>query len=122
MKKFIALLLALILAFSLVGCGGSKGKNENGPTLEEKIEDAIRAEASVEIIFKYEGSLSQCVCTTIDDNGNGTYDVYGYVIVKDYYGVNYRGNFDAVVRVTESDGVIIDTDVEAFDLDTPRKQ
>ncbi len=117
MKRFFILFLTTILAFSLLACG------EKGPSREEQINEEIRstiqAEAAVECMFNYSNvKLAMATCTTIRDNGDGTYDVFGYVTVTDNYGDKYKGNFDAVVSVGEN----LEADCEEFNLETPKKQ
>ena len=118
MKKILLLLLTLaILSVGLCSCG-SNSSSGSKESVEESIESEVRATAAVECMFTYKDVKYTLVdCSTIDDNGDGTYDVKGYVTIKDDYGDEYKGKFDAVVSVNK-DG---EADCTEFNLDTPKK-
>ncbi len=117
MKKITMILLSIIMVLSLGACGGESESSEYD--VRDEIKRAVNAQANVECVMGYANvKLVDTTCTTIDDNGDGTYDVKGYVVITDDYHDKYKGYFDAVVSVDESG----DADVDDFELETPVKQ
>ncbi len=113
LKKFTALILALVMCLPLAACG----KKEPEFNLRDEIKLAIQAKASVECLFNYANVKLVLVDTlNYDDNGDGTYDCKGYISITDDYGDKYRGKFDAVVKVVDEDA-----SVSSFELETPKK-
>ena len=58
MKKIIALLLALVMALSLVACGGSQAPATEAPATEAPAADAPATEATEKVYDKPELSLT----------------------------------------------------------------
>lgn len=117
MKKILALLLAFAACLSLYACGATSSSKEND--LDEEIRITIQGRASAECLLSYKDVKNvMASVTTKDDNGDGTYDVKGYVTVVDDYGDRYKAKYQAVVSVDE-DG---EADCESFDMATPSKE
>ena len=118
MKRIIALLLVMITLLSLCACGKSD-KGTSKPSVKQAISDAVRSTAIVKTKFSYANVKSTfTTVTSYYDNGDGTYDVKGYVEVIDDYNDKYKGKFDAVVRIFEETGK---GSCDSFDLETPTK-
>lgn len=118
MKKTLLLLTLIVLSISLCACSSSNDTSNYEESVEENIESEVRSTAAVECLISYKDVKNTLVdCSTIDDNGDGTYDVKGYVTIIDAYGDKYKGKFDAVVSVDDSG----EADCTEFNLETPRK-
>lgn len=116
MKKLYAIILIMVMILSLCACGGSTKDDE---AIETEINTVVNTEAYLECFLKYadvKGVLADIA--TIDDNGDGTYDVYGTVIVNDNYNQHYEGKFDAIVSIDASGEGTCDY----FSMETPVKQ
>ena len=118
MKRCASLVLAAVMLLGLCACGGGSAAPK-----EEDYSDAIRlavqSEAAVECIFTYANVKNVLASVTnTDANGDGTYDVKGYITVIDDYGDRYKAKFDATVSVDE-DG---DADCDSFSMETPTRE
>ena len=110
MKKVVSLALALVMMLGLCACGGGSAAPE-----EEDHSDAIR----LAVQFSYANVKNVLASVTnTDDNGDGTYEVNGYITVIDDYGDRYKAKFDATVSVDE-DG---DADCDSFSMETPTRE
>lgn len=115
MKKLFSVILIMLLVLSMCACGSKEPEWD----LDDEIHSAVQAKAAVYCMFEYADVKNVLASVTnTEDNGNGTYDVKGYVTVIDAYGDRYKGKFDAVVSVTEGG----DATCRSFDLETPRKE
>ncbi len=116
MKKIFSLGLIVILVFSLCACGSSKTEKVD---VKENIRIAVQGKATVECMFSYESVKTVLAsCSTIDDNGDGTYDVFGKITVIDDFGDKYDAKYEAKVSVDESGSATC----KDFKMDTPRKK
>lgn len=113
MKRILALLLATIMLLSLVSCNKCTKEDD----INSKIKTEIEIKAMTQCTLRYDCRVTSSTCTNIKDNGDGTYNVYGYVIAIDNYGDKYRGNFDAEVTVESGD-----VSITEFNLETPTRQ
>lgn len=115
MKKLSIVILIIIMIMSLCACASNTKDDE---AIETEITTVINSEAYLECFLKYsdvKGVLADI--TTIDDNGDGTYNIYGIVIVNDNYNQHYEGKFDAIVSIDSSGKGSCDY----FSMETPVK-
>ena len=121
MKKVLSLILALVLCLSLCACG------EPSVSIDEEIQLVIQAKASsyCKVSFNDVKNVSVSVTDTqpyliehgIDDEYEKYY-VYGYVIVTDVYGDQYKAKFSANVYFDEERN----GECREFEMDTPTKK
>lgn len=117
MKKFVLGALLLVMALNLCACGSGGAEEEDD--LSDEIQSTVQAKAAVECMFNYADVKNVMASVTdTDDNGDGTYDVKGYVTVIDDYGDKYKGKYDAVVSISESG----DARCSSFSMETPTKE
>ena len=101
MKKALSLILALVLSLSLCACG-KKEPEYPEYNVNDEIRSAVQAEAAVYCIIEYADVKSVMASVTdTDDNGDGSYDVKGYITVIDDYADTYKGKFNAVVKIDD---------------------
>lgn len=118
MKKLLALLLAAAMTLALCACG-SPNENEDEEDHTSAVKRAVQAKAAVECMFSYQNVKNVLAhCSTIDDNGDGDYEVYGKVTVYDAFGDQYEGKFEADVTVDESG----DAKCTSISIETPKKK
>lgn len=91
-KKIIACLLSILLIFSLYACSIS-----SSPSMDDKIEDAVRSNLRLEIILNYNATITN-LTSNITNRGHNIYSVSGKITVKDKYNDFYTGNYDATVE------------------------
>ena len=105
-----------MMSVSLCACSNS---SKVPPQVEfhRKINTAVSVRAGTHCRLIYGIERYNVTCPTVDDNGDGTYDVKGYVTLTDEYGDKYKGKFDAVVT-TDDNG---EADCTDFNLETPTK-
>ena len=127
MKKGLALILALVMCLSLCACGSKKVSEDDireevrisEDDIREEVRITVRARAIAKCMFTYQNvKFVSTAVTTMDDNGDGTYDVKGYITVIDDYGDSYKAKFDATVSVDEEG----EGTCKSFDMDTPKKE
>ncbi len=118
MKRILAIVLSIVMCLSFTSCGDVEEKSHFD--VESEIRSRITSTAKIECITSYNNVKNVTVsCTTIRDNGNDTYTIYGSVNITDNYGDKYVGKFDAEASVDlETEYVSI----TSFDLETPTKQ
>lgn len=115
MKKAISLILALVMCLSLCACGSGTQKKD----LHEEIKITVQGRAAAQCMVKYKDVKNVMASVTdYDDNGDGTYDVKGYITVIDGYGDRYKAKYTAVVAI-DDDG---DGTCKEFNMDTPTKE
>lgn len=121
MKKALSLFLALVMCLSLCACGSeSQDENfNNEKNVQDKLETNVREKASIECIAAYKGGIKSLdvSVTDYDDNGDGTYDVKGYVKFTDDYGDHYKAKYNAVVTIADHGYRAC----KEFNMDTPRE-
>ena len=96
MKKFLCLLLAMVMCLSLVACGGSEKSNVS--SVEDKVRNAVKANIQAELLVNYDTVGVPEITCYIDEVGDNVYEVTGKVTVKDKYGDSYTGKYDANVE------------------------
>lgn len=111
MKKFLSLLLALVMCISLVACGGESSSENTTESVESKVERSVKSNIEVDIMFSYDTVGVPNITYYIDEVSENNFEVSGKVTVKDKYGDSYSGKYDATVKYNpETDKC--DTDVE----------
>ena len=111
-------MLIIASIFSLMACSSANTVN-NDEDIETEISSVVNSRAYAECFLKYENVKGVIAdIATINDNEDGTYDVYGKVIVNDNYNEHYEGKFDAVVSIDASG----EGSCDRFSMETPVKQ
>ncbi len=113
----IIVILAIIIGTVIIVSNSGNTEIEEPKTIEELIEQKVKARALVEAKLTYEGTPSANV-TAIDISNDGTTaTAYGKVTVRDNYGDIYTGKFTAEVTINNGDTIII-KDIE---IETPTR-
>lgn len=111
MKKLIALVLALVLCFSLCACE-KEGDNED---VEDIIKEAVESELHFNIIMQYDTAGYVDVTYNIDETGEDEFEVTGTVSVRDKSGTRYTGNYYATVEYNSRTGKCdVDCDIDTM--------
>lgn len=121
MKRIIAIMLAVIMCFSLVACGiiGKKSGSSNEPSTTDKIRTAVMARANAYCMVMYEDVRNVVVdIGSTEEMEDGSYSVKGYAKIIDDYGDTYKGKFEATVEFDEEGKA----SCSKFNLDTPKKE
>ena len=115
MKKAIAVLLAVVMVFTLCACGGGSSKSKFDP--EEALKSKIQADAAVYCKFNYSNVKNVMVSVTSISNDGDRYTAKGKVTIIDDYGDKYVGNFDAEYTLNDES-----FSKNSLDISTPKKQ
>lgn len=115
MKRWIALLLALVACLSLCACGK---KEPPKPSVTDLLRDEVEIDIQVYCSVYYENVRSTSCTMFTDDQGDGLYHVSGKATVIDNYGDKYQGNYDADYQYNEEDESFTQIN---FELQTPTK-
>lgn len=106
MKKLFAVILAMVLCFSLCACGGDGGSTES---VEDKIREAVKAQINEEVMSQQDIKGDPSITTYLDQVDEYKYEVTGKVTVLDKNGDTYTADYDAVA---EYDPATDDCDVD----------
>lgn len=117
MRRFVGLLLALVLCLGLTACGGSK-EPEFDP--KEKFRSEVDSAVHLQCIFAYADVKTAFTdLSDIEVSDDNTYVGKGKVTIKDDYGDTYVGKVTAVYTYDESTQSFSKV---SLDIETPRKQ
>ncbi len=125
MKKLLSMLLVLIMAFSLYGCGEDEpsydsyeeeAEVEIDP--EEIIKEEMKAYITTEIMLSYKIAQIENISTFVTQISEKKYEVTGKVTILDKYGDSYTGKYDAEVKYNTTDNTVRVTDC---DIERPTK-
>lgn len=94
MKKFVSILLMIVLCFSLCSCSE---KNSGTESVMDQIKTAVRTSIGTQIVLRYERTGVTNVTYQIYKVEEGVYEVSGKVTVRDQYGDYFTGTYDADV-------------------------
>jgi hypothetical protein len=98
-----AWLLALLVAL-LVGCGASNGgKGGAFEACKRAVESSLKAPATADFSGVFDSEIT--------DNGDGTYDVAGYVDAENGFGANIRTDWTCTVRDTGDNWELVNLNV-----------
>lgn len=107
MKKFFAVLMSVVLCFSLVACTAEKTE-----TVENKVKSAVEARLITYVSIAYDTIGVPNITYYIEEVGENKFEVSGKVTVQDKYGDTYSGNYDAEVEYNSStDKCTVDYDL-----------
>ena len=93
MKKFLALVLALVMCASLVACSSEEAEE----SIEDKVKDSVQYNIMVRIKLQYDSNVSD-ITYNINEISENNFEVTGKVTVKDKYDDVYSGKYDATVK------------------------
>lgn len=106
-----ALIIVLIIIIICIFCFG--GNNEPVETKEDKLSKHAEAQAFSYIALRYDTTYIDTQITNIDELGDGNWEVYGKIYVRDNYNDNYSGTFSGTcVEVIENGEEDFDCDLE----------
>lgn len=120
MKKWTALLLALVMCLALCACGGKKPES---PSPEEKLTENVRLFINTKCMYTIEDAKSTQVTVHIDDVDTSAapdkaiYSVSGQVRITDAFGDQYDAQYTGEWTYRQ-DGTFIE---RSFHMDTPVK-
>ena len=110
MKKVLAIILAMILCFSLCACNG--GNEEDTESIEDKVKSAVKSDIMATIKLQYDTTGLPNITCYVDKISENKFEVTGKVTVKDKYGDSYTGKYDADVEYKpERDYCDVDLDI-----------
>lgn len=94
MKKLLSLALAIIFCFSLFACGNK----DKEPSVEDLVKECVKDRIDVELVLSYDITGNIQATYFLDEVSENVFEVTGKVTVKDKYGDNYSGKYDAIVE------------------------
>lgn len=100
MKKIISIFLIILLSLSVCSCGGNNNTENEKTPLQKAVS---RIESAVEYRAYNYGASMPNARSTIQDVGNGNYEVTGYVAFIDSFGNNCYIEYTGKVTVNEED-------------------
>lgn len=96
MRKFLSILIFVLVVFSLVGCGGNDDdfdlKSEAKLYVEQKIEQVLKSPSTADFSGWNE--------TEISKTGDCIFHIEGYVDAENSFGAKLRSNYSADVTFT----------------------
>lgn len=117
MKRILVMLVVISIVLTLFSCGKATAEEQSDFDVEQAIESKLNGRVIAYCVTHYDNvRLAMVDSFTFSDNGDGTYDCKGYVLVVDDYTDHYKGKFNATVEVdVESESV----DCIDFNMETP---